>query len=93
MHVVFGLVRVLGVWTGLAVAAAFLMALLANPGNSIVLTGGVLGWLWEAVKPVLQPQNLALIGIWMIWLVLREMLQTLQSINAQLADASKRERH
>jgi len=28
----------------------------------------------------------------MIWLVLREILQTLQSINAQLAQALKRER-
>jgi hypothetical protein len=92
MHVIFGLVRVLGVWTGLAVAVALLIALLANPGNSIALTGGVLGWLWEAVKPILQPQILALIGIWMIWLVLREILQTLQSINAQLGDTSKRER-
>jgi len=91
-HVAFGLARVLAVWTGLAVAVALLFQLVANPVSSIALTGGVVGWLWEAVKPVFQAQNLALIGIWMIWLVLREILQTLQSINAQLAQALKRER-
>ena len=91
MHVVFGLVRVLGVWTGLAVAVALLIALVANAGTSFALTGGVVAWLWDVVKPVLQPQVLALIGIWMIWLVLREILQTLHSINAQLTQALKRE--
>lgn len=93
VHVVFGLARVFAVWTGLALAVALVFHLLANPVTSIAVAGGGVGWLWEAVKPVFQPQYLALIGIWMIWLVLREILQTLQSINAQLAQAARREHH
>jgi hypothetical protein len=97
MHTVYrlitGLVVAFGAWTGLAVGIALLIALLANPGSSIVLAGGFFEWLWETAKPVLQPQVLTIIGIWMIWLVLREILQMLQSINAQLREVLKRDRN